>query len=236
LPDRVPRSPRRKARAAAAESALAQARAVASTSEATIEHLRLEIARLRRERYGHGSERRARLIDQMEWQLEDLEAAATEDERAAETAARTAPVAGFRRRRPARKPFPEHLPRARVVIAAPTTCSRCGPDRIVKIGEDVTGTLEVGPGLRPFTPRIFHWKVRRAAREPVFTPGSGRWSRRCAGSSPAAIARRSASRRRRFIPRPAAGPGRTCGRSPSVSNAWRPMAHSCPRSSVSIGP
>lgn len=37
------------ARAEAAESELAQARAVASTSEAMIKHLRLEIAKLRRE-------------------------------------------------------------------------------------------------------------------------------------------------------------------------------------------
>ena len=68
------------ARAEAAESELAQTGAVVSTSEAMIKHLKLKIARLRREQYGHGLERRARLIDQMELQLEELEAAATEDE------------------------------------------------------------------------------------------------------------------------------------------------------------
>tara|TARA_R110002020_G_scaffold49892_7_gene141647 strand:+ start:1956 stop:3581 length:1626 start_codon:yes stop_codon:yes gene_type:complete len=144
------------ARAEAAESELAQARAVVSTSEAMIKHLRLEIAKLRREQYGHSSERRARLIDQMELQLEELEAAATEDELAAETAARTTPVAGFQRLRPARKPFPEHLPRERVVIPAPTACSCCGSDRIVKMGEDVTDTLEVIPR---------QWKVVQTVRE-----------------------------------------------------------------------
>lgn len=77
------------ARAEAAESELAQARAVVSTSEAMIKHLRLEIAKLRREQYGHSSERRARLIDQMELQLEELKAAATEDEIAAEKVAKT---------------------------------------------------------------------------------------------------------------------------------------------------
>ena len=89
---------RAKARAEAAESALAQTRAVASTAEAMIKHLKLEIAKLRREHYGHSSERRARLIDQMELQLEELEAAAAEDEIAAEKAAKTTPVAGFERR------------------------------------------------------------------------------------------------------------------------------------------
>ncbi len=144
------------ARAEAAESELAQTRAVVSTSEAMIKHLRLEIAKLRREQYGHSSERRARLIDQMELQLEELEAAATEDEISAEKVAKTTTVAGLKRRRPARKPFPEHLPRERVVIAAPTACSCCGSDRIVKMGEDVTETLEVIPR---------QWKVIQTVRE-----------------------------------------------------------------------
>jgi len=144
------------ARAEAAESDLAQARAVVSTSEAMIKHLRLEIAKLRREQYGHSSERRARLIDQMELQLEELEAAATEDEIAAEKAAKTTTVAGFERRRPARKPFPDHLPRERVVVEAPTACSCCGSDRIVKMGEDITETLEVIPR---------QWKVIQTVRE-----------------------------------------------------------------------
>ena len=144
------------ARAETAESELAQARAVVSTSEAMIKHLRLEIARLRREQYGHSSERRARLLDQMELQLEELEAAATEDEVAAEKATKTTPVAGFDRRRPARKPFPEHLPRERVVIEAPSACFCCGSERIVKMGEDVTETLEVIPR---------QWKVIQTVRE-----------------------------------------------------------------------
>src|SRR6056297_275920 len=144
------------ARAEAAKSDLVQARAVVSTSEAMIKHLRLEIAKLRREQYGHSSERRARLIDQMELQLEELEAAATEDEIAAEKAAKTTQVAGFDRRHPARKPFPEHLPRERVVIEAPTACSCCGSHRIVKMGEDITETLEVVPR---------QWKVIQTVRE-----------------------------------------------------------------------
>ncbi|MBN9890445.1 IS66 family transposase [Salipiger abyssi] len=144
------------ARAEAAESELAQTRAVVSTSEAMIKHLKLEIAKLRREHYGHSSERRARLVDQMELQLEELEAAATEDEIEALNVAKTSAVAGFERRRPTRKPFPDHLPRERIVIEAPTTCSCCGSDRIVKMGEDITETLEVIPR---------QWKVNQTVRE-----------------------------------------------------------------------
>jgi len=44
-----------------------------------IAHLKLEIEKLRRALYGSRSERKARLLEQMELQLEDLEAAATED-------------------------------------------------------------------------------------------------------------------------------------------------------------
>jgi len=144
------------ARAEAAESELAQTRAVVSTSEAMIKHLRLEIAKLRREQYGRSSERRARLIDQMELQLEELEAAAAEDEIAAEKVTKTTTVAGLKRRRPARKPFPDYLPRERVVIEAPTSCTCCGSNCIVKMGEDVTETLEVIPR---------QWKVIQTVRE-----------------------------------------------------------------------
>lgn len=145
------------ARAKGMEAELAKARAVVSSSEAMIQHLRLEIARLRREQYGQSSERRARLIDQLELQLEDLEAAAAEDGIAAEkVAAETTTVQPFERRRPSRQPFPEHLPRERVVIAAPTACACCGSGRLVKMGEDITETLEVIPR---------QWKVVQTVRE-----------------------------------------------------------------------
>ncbi len=118
-------------------------RAVVTTSEAMIRHLKLEIAKMRREQYGRSSERRARLIDQLELQLEEFEADVTEDEIAAERmAAKIAQVSAFERRRPGRKPFPEHLPRERLVIEAPSTCTCCGSARIVKMGEDITETLE----------------------------------------------------------------------------------------------
>jgi hypothetical protein len=123
-------------RAAAAEADLAQARAVVSTSEAMIAALKLEIALLKRDKYGRSAERSARLIDQLELQLEELVADAAEDAAWAEQAAeKTTKVAAFERRKPVRKPFPEHLPRERVVVEAPTTCSCCGSDRIVKMGE-----------------------------------------------------------------------------------------------------
>src|SRR6478735_1523871 len=143
--------------AATAKATAANAQADLSGHEALIAHLKLEIEKLRRELYGSRSERKARLLEQMELQLEDLEAAATEDELAAEkAAARTETVKSFERRRPARKPFPEHLPRERVVIAAPDSCPCCGSTKLSKLGEDVTETLEVVPR---------QWKVIQTVRE-----------------------------------------------------------------------
>lgn len=90
------------------------------------------------------SERRARLIERLEMQLKELEAAAAEDALAAKQSTETTDtVRTFTRRRPSRKPFPEHLPRERVVIEVPAacTCTCCGSDRLVKMGEDITETL-----------------------------------------------------------------------------------------------
>lgn len=144
-------------RAAAAEADLAQARAVVSTSEAMIAGLKLEIALLRRDKYGRSAERTARLIDQLELQLEELVVNAAEDKARAEQAAeQTTQVAGFERRKPVKKPFPDHLPRERVVVEPPTACTCCGSGRIVKMGEDITETLEVIPR---------QWKVIQTVRE-----------------------------------------------------------------------
>jgi transposase len=151
------------ARASAAESALvaakdelSQVQAVVSASEDMIRHLRLQIARLRREQYGHSAERHARLIEQLEMQLEDIETDLASDQVKAEGATTKTTVAAFERCRPARKPFPEHLPRERVVIEAPSSCTCCGSARIVKMGEDITETLEVIPR---------QWKVVQTVRE-----------------------------------------------------------------------
>jgi transposase len=116
------------ARAASAEADLAHAQATGSSAEALIARLRLEIEKLRRTLYGVRSERKERLLNQLEMQLEDVDADATEDELAAERAAPSTVVKSFERRRPARKPFPEHLPRERVVSlhrrAAPAAVRR----------------------------------------------------------------------------------------------------------------
>jgi transposase len=140
------------------DAELAVAKAMASDDKALIAHQALRIAKLERQVYGARKERRSLLVDQMQLELEELNASATEDEIAAEIAlAKTTQVAGFTRKRPeARTTFPEHLPRERVVIEGPSACECCGGVRLRKLGEDVTKTLEVIPRT---------WKVIETVRE-----------------------------------------------------------------------
>src|SRR5579872_6260443 len=145
------------ARAARAEAELAVAKAKAADDHALIAHQQLRIEKLTRQLYGPRSERASRLLDQIELQFEELESSATEDEIAAEMAVtKTTTVAAFTRKRPARKPFPDHLPRERVIVPGPTTCLCCGGGRLRKLGETVTETLESIPR---------QWKVIQHIRE-----------------------------------------------------------------------
>jgi transposase len=144
-------------RATGVEAELAVAKAKASDDQAVIAHQQLQIAKLTRALYGQRSERTVRLLDQIELAFEELESSATEDEIAAERAvAKTTNVMAFTRKRPARQPFPEHLPRERVVEPRPVACLCCGGARLRKLGEDVTETLEVIPR---------QWKVIQHVRE-----------------------------------------------------------------------
>ena len=147
-----------KAALLAERSARLEAEARASGAEAMVAHLKLLIAKLKRERFGPSSEQQRRLLDQLELQLEELEATASEDDCAVEAAAVQAGesvVKGFSRRKPVRAPLPAHLPRERVVIVAPSVCPCC-QGKLVKLGEDVTETLEVIPR---------QWKVIQTVRE-----------------------------------------------------------------------
>lgn len=148
----------REAELAAAQVEIGRAKARETSAEAMILHLRLAVEKMRRELYGQRSERGARLLDQMELELEELEANLAEDELAAETAAEAHGSAprNPRRRSGSRRPLPEHLPRERILVPGPTACLCCGSIRLAKLGEDVTETLELVPRS---------WKVVQHVRE-----------------------------------------------------------------------
>ena len=127
----------------ALKAALLETRAKLVGAHALIEHLQLVIDKMKRAMFGPRSERSQRLIDQLELQLEELTAAAGEDEVKAEAA--IVRVEGFTRRQATRRNFPADLPRRRIVLPAPATCPCCGGGNLSKIGEDVTETLDVVP-------------------------------------------------------------------------------------------
>ena len=120
--------------------------------DAQIAHLKLMIAKMRRDTFGASSEHGAKLIDQMELQLGELVETVTEGKVASEIAA---PVAPAPEQKPARRPQPSHLPRERIVHAADAACPCCG-GQLRKLGEDVTETLELVPAT---------WKVIQHVRE-----------------------------------------------------------------------
>ena len=178
-----------KAALVASEARAAAAEAKVSDAKAQVAALTLMIEKLRRALYGRRSERKERLLDQLELALDELTASATEDELTAEkAAARTTEVSGFVRRKPSRKPFPDHLPRERVVVPASTSCACCG------IGQAVEGR---------------RGRDRDAGGDPAplegDPDGAGRSSR--AGTASGSRSRRRPSTRHRAV-----GRGRTCWR------------------------
>ena len=132
-----------------------EAEARASGAEAMVAHLKLLIAKLKHDRFGASSERGRKLLDQMEFELEELETAAAEDAAAVDPAKEGIPVRAGIRRKPVRGPLPAHLPRERVVIPGPIECPCCH-GKLVKLGESITESLESIPR---------QWKVIQTVRE-----------------------------------------------------------------------
>jgi transposase len=112
-----------------------------------IEKLKFQIAKLRRMQFGRSSERISRQIEQLELQLEELETGEAED--AVKAAADDRPAAARERKKPKRKPLPDHLPRQEIVHEpadnGACTCPDCGAG-MARLGEDVTEVLDYVPG------------------------------------------------------------------------------------------
>lgn len=120
-------------------SALDLAESRIHTQTLTIEQLRLQLARLKRARFGRSSESLDQRIAQLEFALEDLEA----------TQAMPPPVAAKPvAPRPVRRPLPAHLPRETIQHAPlpgnASTCPDCG-GQLRPLGEDICEMLEYVP-------------------------------------------------------------------------------------------
>jgi transposase len=113
--------------------------------ETEIENLKLLILKLRRMQFGRKSEKLDAQIEQLELQLEDLESTQTESVSAQTEAQCEAASAQPAKRKPVRRPLPEHLPRETQMHAPKeTACPECG-GALRKLGEDVSEMLEFVP-------------------------------------------------------------------------------------------
>ena len=103
-------------RAADAEARATGLEAEVRSRADEIEALKITIAKMRRDKFGASSERGAKLLDQLELQLAELEEGVAQDAAAAEMKAPLATTTSAdrddgQRRKPARRPLPAHLPR-----------------------------------------------------------------------------------------------------------------------------
>lgn len=133
------------------QAALEEIEAQLLSRQLEIQALKLQIAQLKRMQFGRSSEQLNEKIAQLEFALEDLEAA----EGAAPAAV---PVPETVREKSIRRPLPAHLPRENVVHeplpSEACTCPACG-GAMRLLGEDSSEMLEYIPG---------HFKVLRHIR------------------------------------------------------------------------
>jgi transposase len=135
----------------AAQGTVAAMSAQLRSRDVLIENLKLQLARLKRMKFGRSSEQLDAQIAQLELSLEELEANAA--------AAPLPPQSSANKSvsKPARKPLPDHLRREPYVHqpdCGSCTCPDCG-GALRALGEDVSEMLE-------FVPE--HWKVIKHIR------------------------------------------------------------------------
>ena len=130
---------------ATAKVELAARDAKLAARQVEIEHLKMVLAKLRRQRFGQSSEKLDAEIHQLELWVDDAEIGLATDEAKAASAAQAQPTPKPPRKPAVRKPLPDHLPREVVVLEPIATC-RCGdPSCRTKIREEVTEVLEKLP-------------------------------------------------------------------------------------------
>ena len=118
-----------------------------------IEKLKVQIAALKRARFGQKSEALDKAIDQLELALSEVEESAPflPSEPSPQSEAKE------ERLRPSRKALPDHLPREEVVHATENKCASCGAE-MRPLGTDVTEVLEYVPArfkvIRHLRPKL----------------------------------------------------------------------------------
>ena len=134
------------------------------------EQLKPRLAKLLRQRFGASSEKPRTAIEQLEPILGDLEEQIAETAPAEPRQPAAPEPADTTRRKPARRPLPENLPRTTVEHAAPRACPKCG-GTLHRLGEDVTEVLDYVPAvfrvIRHVRPKLSCRGCDSIARAPV---------------------------------------------------------------------
>jgi hypothetical protein len=110
------------------------------------EKLKLRLAKLLRARFGASSEKLRTAIEQLELILSDLEEQIAETAPAEPQQPDAPEPADTARRKPARRPLPENLPRMTVEHAAPCACPKCG-GTLHRLGEAGQGSGGAAVGM-----------------------------------------------------------------------------------------
>src|SRR3954462_3012290 len=111
-----------------------------------IEKLKIQLAVLRRARFGRSSEKLDGEIEQLELLIGEIETDQAEAESRAEAdPTRRDPVKARPRQPAVRRPLPAHLPRETVTHAPPCTCRGGGGTVFSRIGQDEREVLEYVP-------------------------------------------------------------------------------------------
>jgi transposase len=112
-----------------------------------IEKLKMQLAVLRRARFGQSSEKLDRDIEQLELLIGELEEEQAEGDARASAAdpAQPDPAQTRERKQPVRKPLPPHLPRETVAHEPPCICPGCGSTVFSRMGQDEREVLEYVP-------------------------------------------------------------------------------------------
>ena len=135
------------------DAELAAARNGLIITQLTIEKLKAQLAKLKREKFGASSEKIERAIEQLELALEEAEAAKAEAIAAREQLpepepanAAPQPIENAKLQKKKRRQLPPELPRRDIVHMPPGVCGTCGGADLRKVSETVTEVLRYVPG------------------------------------------------------------------------------------------
>ena len=126
-----------------------------------IEKLKMQLAVLRRARFGRSSEKLDRDIEQLELLIGDMEESDAERQARSEAVESGASSSTPKKKPFVRAPLPDHLPLETIVHDAPCVCPTCGGNKFGRIGADERDVLEY---VASHFKRVVHVRPKMSCR------------------------------------------------------------------------